>query len=37
LEKYPSKKFPEYPKSGKLTKPLAKIAEEFNFNLYKEE
>jgi hypothetical protein len=36
LEKYPNKKFPEFPKSGKLTKPLEKISKEFNFNLYKE-
>ena len=36
LEKYPNKKFPEFPKSGKLTKDLEKISKEFNFNLYKE-
>jgi hypothetical protein len=36
LEKYPNKKFPEFPKSGKLTKPLEKISKEFNYNLFKE-
>lgn len=37
LKKHPNKKFPEFPKSGKLTKPLEKISKEFNFNLLKEE
>ena len=36
LEKYPDKKFPEFPKSGKLTKQLKKISEEFKINLFKE-
>ena len=35
-EKYPGKKFPNFPKSKKLTKPLEKISKEFNFNLYKD-
>jgi len=36
-EKYPNKKFPAFPKSKKLTKPLESISKEFNFSLYKEE
>lgn len=32
--KYPQKKPLEYPKSGKLTKPLAKLFEEFDVNPY---
>ena len=36
LEKYPDKKFPEFPRSGKLTKQLKKISEEFKINLFKE-
>jgi len=37
LEKYPNKKFPDFPKSGKMTKQLLNISKEFNFNLYKGE
>ena len=32
--KYPQKKPLEYPKSGKLTKPLAKLFEDFNVDPY---
>ena len=36
-EENSNKKFPPFPKSGKLTKPLKEIANQFNFNLYKDE
>jgi len=36
FEKDYIKKFPEFPKSGKLTKELKKISEEYNFSLYKD-
>jgi len=35
-EKVSNKKFPEFPKSGKLTKALEEISKQFNFNLYKD-
>ena len=36
LEKYPNKKFPDFPKTQKLTIKLKQLSEEFKINLIKE-